>query len=192
MYKRQAYSRVADALTPMAKGLTSEYCNQNAYDCIQIHGGSGFMKDYACERIYRDARITSIYEGTTQLQVVAAIRHVTTGTYLELIRSYAEQPVAEGMEDVKAMLEEMTTAYSKAVEKVAAVADTRYTDFMARRLVEMAGGIVMSYLLLLDTSRTASFARSTRVYAKLAQAEVAKHAEFINSFSPEQMSLYEA
>ena len=188
----KAYSRVADALTPMAKGLTSEYCNQNAYDCIQIHGGSGFMKDYACERIYRDARITSIYEGTTQLQVVAAIRHVTTGTYLELIRSYAEQPVAEGMEDVKAMLEEMTTAFSKAVEKVAAVADTRYTDFMARRLVEMAGGIVMSYLLLLDTARTASFARSTRVYAKLAQAEVAKHAEFINSFSPEQMSLYEA
>lgn len=188
----KAYSRVADALTPMAKGLTSEYCNQNAYDCIQIHGGSGFMKDYACERIYRDARITSIYEGTTQLQVVAAIRHVTTGTYLELIRSYAEQPVAEGMEDVKAMLEEMTTAYSEAVEKVAAVADTRYTDFMARRLVEMAGGIVMSYLLLLDTARTASFARSTRVYAKLAQAEVAKHAEFINSFSPEQMSLYEA
>ena len=188
----KAYSRVADALTPMAKGLTSEYCNQNAYDCIQIHGGSGFMKDYACERIYRDACITSIYEGTTQLQVVAAIRHVTTGTYLELIRSYAEQPVAEGMEDVKAMLEEMTTAYSKAVEKVAAVADTRYTDFMARRLVEMAGGIVMSYLLLLDTARTASFARSTRVYAKLAQAEVAKHAEFINSFSPEQMSLYEA
>lgn len=188
----KAYSRVADALTPMAKGLTSEYCNQNAYDCIQIHGGSGFMKDYACERIYRDARITSIYEGTTQLQVVAAIRHVTTGTYLELIRSYAEQPVAEGMEDVKVMLEEMTTAYSKAVEKVAAVADTRYTDFMARRLVEMAGGIVMSYLLLLDTARTASFARSTRVYAKLAQAEVAKHAEFINSFSPEQMSLYEA
>ena len=188
----KAYSRVADALTPMAKGLTSEYCNQNAYDCIQIHGGSGFMKDYACERIYRDARITSIYEGTTQLQVVAAIRHVTTGTYLELIRSYAEQPVAEGMEDVKAMLEELTTAYSKAVEKVAAVADTRYTDFMARRLVEMAGGIVMSYLLLLDTARTASFARSTRVYAKLAQAEVAKHAEFINSFSPEQMSLYEA
>lgn len=188
----KAYSRVADALTPMAKGLTSEYCNQNAYDCIQIHGGSGFMKDYACERIYRDARITSIYEGTTQLQVVAAIRHVTTGTYLELIRSYAEQPVAEGMEDVKAMLEEMTTAYSEAVEKVAAVADTRYTDFMARRLVEMAGSIVMSYLLLLDTARTASFARSTRVYAKLAQAEVAKHAEFINSFSPEQMSLYEA
>ena len=187
----KAYSRLADALTPLAKGLTSEYCNQNAYDCIQIHGGSGFMKDYACERIYRDARITSIYEGTTQLQVVAAIRHVTTGTYLELIRSYAEQPVAEGMQDVKDMLEAMTAQYAAAVEKVAAVGDTRYTDFMARRLVEMAGGIVMSYLLLLDTARTASFARSARVYTKLAQAEVAKHAEFINSFAPDQMALYE-
>ncbi|MDE6497572.1 MAG: acyl-CoA dehydrogenase family protein [Muribaculaceae bacterium] len=186
------YSRLADALTPLAKGMTSEYCNQNAYDCIQIHGGSGFMKDYACERIYRDARITSIYEGTTQLQVVAAIRHVTTGTYLDLINSYAAQPVAEGMEDVKAMLEAMTKQYAEAVEKVAAVGDTRYTDFMARRLVEMAGGIVMSYLLLLDTARNESFARTARVYAKLAQAEVAKHSEFVNSFTPEQMALYEA
>ncbi|MDE6487300.1 MAG: acyl-CoA dehydrogenase family protein [Muribaculaceae bacterium] len=188
----KAYSRLADALTPMAKGMTSEYCNQNAYDCIQIHGGSGFMKDYACERIYRDARITSIYEGTTQLQVVAAIRHVTTGTYLELIRSYAAHPVAEGMEDVKAMLEAMTEKYAAAVEAVAAVADTRYTDFMARRLVEMAAGIVMSYLLLLDTARNASFARTTRVYAKMAEAEVAKHADFIANFKPEQISLYEA
>mgnify|MGYP005796572217 FL=1 len=81
------YSRLADACTPLAKGMGSEYCNQNAYDCIQVHGGSGFMKDYACERLYRDARIISIYEGTTQLQVVAAIRHVTTGTYISLIES---------------------------------------------------------------------------------------------------------
>ena len=72
------YSKLADAFTPMGKGMTTEYANQNAYDAIQVHGGSGFMKDYACERIYRDARITNIYEGTTQLQVVAAIRHVTT------------------------------------------------------------------------------------------------------------------
>ena len=188
----KAYSRLADAFTPLAKGMSSEFCNQNAYDCIQIHGGSGFMKDYACERIYRDARITSIYEGTTQLQVVAAIRHVTTGTYLELIRSYAAQPVAEGMEDVKAMLDAMTEKYAAAVEAVTAVGDTRYTDFMARRLVEMAAGIVMSYLLLLDTARNASFARTTRVYAKLAEAEVAKHADFIANFKPEQLSLYEA
>ena len=188
----KAYSRLADALTPLAKGMTSEYCNQNAYDCIQVHGGSGFMKDYACERIYRDARITSIYEGTTQLQVVAAIRHVTTGTYLNLINSYAEQPVAESLADVKEMLAGLTDTYAKAVEKVNAVGDTRFTDFMARRLVEMAGNIIMSHLLLLDATRTESFARSARVYAKMAQAEVARHAEFIASFDPSQMARYEA
>lgn len=188
----KAYSRLADALTPLAKGMTSEYCNQNAYDCIQVHGGSGFMKDYACERIYRDARITSIYEGTTQLQVVAAIRHVTTGTYLNLIHSYAEQPVAESLADVKEMLVGLTETYAQAVEKVNAVGDTRFTDFMARRLVEMAGNIIMSHLLLLDATRTESFARSARVYAKMAQAEVARHAEFIASFDPSQMALYEA
>ena len=80
------YQKLADAFTPLVKMFASEYANQNAYDSVQVHGGSGFMKDYACERIYRDARILTIYEGTTQLQVVAAIRHVTTGTYLKQIR----------------------------------------------------------------------------------------------------------
>ena len=186
------YKKLADALTPMAKGLSSEYCNQNAYDCIQIHGGSGFMKDYACERIYRDARITSIYEGTTQLQVVAAIRHVTTGTYLTLIDGYAATEVREDLAGIKAKLAEMTETYKAAVEKVLAIGDQTYTDFMARRLVEMAGNIVMSYLLLLDANRNEAFSRTAAVYNKMAQAEVAKHADFINNFDPAQLDLYKA
>ena len=84
------------AFTPLAKGMNSEYANQNAYDCIQIHGGSGFMMEYACQRIYRDARITSIYEGTTQLQTVAAIRYVTNGSYLATIREFETIPVLTG------------------------------------------------------------------------------------------------
>ena len=186
------YKKLADALTPMAKGLSSEYCNQNAYDCIQIHGGSGFMKDYACERIYRDARITSIYEGTTQLQVVAAIRHVTTGTYLTLIDGYAATEVREDLAGIKAKLAEMTETYKAAVEKVLAAGDQAYTDFMARRLVEMAGNIVMSYLLLLDANRNEAFNRTAAVYNKMAQAEVAKHADFIDNFDPAQLDLYQA
>ena len=186
------YKKLADALTPMAKGLSSEYCNQNAYDCIQIHGGSGFMKDYACERIYRDARITSIYEGTTQLQVVAAIRHVTTGTYLTLIDGYAATEVREDLAGIKAKLAEMTETYKAAVEKVLAAGDQSYTDFMARRLVEMAGNIVMSYLLLLDANRNEAFNRTAAVYNKMAQAEVAKHADFIKNFDPAQLALYQA
>ena len=186
------YSKLADALTPMAKGMGSEYCNQNAYDCIQVHGGSGFMKDYACERLYRDARITSIYEGTTQLQVVAAIRHVTTGTYKALIDSYAAQEFKPELQGLKDNLVAMTDQYVKAVEAVAAVNDTTYTDFMARRMVEMAGNIIMGYLLLNDANRNESFVKSATVYNKLAQAEVTKHADFIANFNPAQLDFYKA
>ena len=184
------YKKLADALTPMAKGMSSEYCNQNAYDCIQVHGGSGFMKDYACERLYRDARITSIYEGTTQLQGVAAIRHVTTGTYLTLIDGYAAEEIKLELMPLKEVLMTATEQNKAAVEKVAAVNEPRYTDFMARRLVEMAGNIVMGYLLLLDANRTEAFTRSASVYNKMAQAEVAKHADFIANFDPAQLDLY--
>ncbi len=184
------YSRQADALTPLAKGMGSEYCNQNAYDCIQIHGGSGFMKDYACERLYRDARITSIYEGTTQLQVVAAIRHVTTGTYLGLINSYLENDVKPELQSIKERIRVMAEVYAKAVETVGKVEDQAYGDFMARRLVEMAGVTVMSCLLMLDAERNDSFRRSAEVYLNLAQAEVTKHAEFISTFDPERVDEY--
>ncbi len=184
------YSRLADACTPLAKGMGSEYCNQNAYDCIQVHGGSGFMKDYACERLYRDARIISIYEGTTQLQVVAAIRHVTTGTYMGLIESYAAQDVRPELQPLKDNLVAMTKTYAEAVEKVTSIKDQAYNDLMARRLVEMAGNIVMGYLLLLDANRTESFTKSAEVYNKMAQAEVAKHSNFINNFVPDQIEAY--
>ena len=184
------YSRLADALTPLAKGMGSEYCNQNAYDCIQIHGGSGFMKDYACERLYRDARITSIYEGTTQLQVVAAIRHVTTGTYLNLINTYLENEVKPELQSVKDRIRVMADMYAKAVETVGKVDDSAYGDFMARRLVEMAGVTIMSCLLMLDAQRNDSFRRYAEVYLNLAQAEVTKHAEFINTFAPESLAEY--
>ena len=184
------YSKLADALTPLAKGLSSEYCNQNAYDCIQIHGGSGFMKDYACERIYRDARITSIYEGTTQLQVVAAIRHVTTGTYKTLIENYAAREVKPELQAVKDRLVKMTQMYVTAVEKVTTTNDSAYSDFMARRLVEMAGDIVMCYLLLDDANRNDSFTVSLHVYANLVEAEICKHADFIAKVTPAEMEYY--
>ncbi|MDE6283464.1 MAG: acyl-CoA dehydrogenase family protein [Muribaculaceae bacterium] len=198
------YNKLADACTPLAKGLTSEYCNQNAYDCIQIHGGSGFMKDYACERVYRDARITSIYEGTTQLQVVAAIRHVLTGTYAQLIEEYQKMEVAPQLEAQKKILDEMFAKYQEAVEAVKAVNETEYTDFMARRLVEMAGDCVMGYLLVTDASRNlssedatvkeaaAELAKSAKVYVNLGMADVARNAAFVASVKPADMAEYQA
>ena len=186
----KAFSRLADAFTPLAKGMSSEFCNQNAYDCIQIHGGSGFMKDYACERVYRDARITSIYEGTTQLQVVAAIRHVTTGTYLNWINSELEKECKPEDQDIKATLQFMSQQLAAAVETVTGQDSTEYVDFHARRLVEMAGYTVMGLLLLDDTTRNDAFRRSLRVFVKYGQAEVAKHTDFINNFRPDQLADY--
>ncbi|MDE6856793.1 MAG: acyl-CoA dehydrogenase family protein, partial [Muribaculaceae bacterium] len=186
----KAYSKLADAFTPLAKGMGSEFCNQNTYDCIQIHGGSGFMKDYKCERLYRDARITSIYEGTTQLQVVAAIRHVTTGTYLNFINEALSAETAEKHAEAKKLLNEMAEQYEAAVKSVLEVKDQAYTDFMARRLVEMAGHTVMGCLLLEEAGRDEAFDRSLEVYVKYGQAECTKHADFISNFKPEQMKAY--
>ncbi len=184
------YQRLADAFTPMAKGMGSEFCNQNAYDAVQVHGGSGFMKDYACERIYRDARITSIYEGTTQLQVVAAIRHVTTGTYLNQINAYAAEEYAPETSELKERLVKMTALYEEALKAVVDNKNTEYTDFHARRLVEMAGHIIMGYLLLGDTTRNEKFLKSANVYVNFGEAEVEKHHKFIMSFKPDGMENY--
>ena len=186
----KAYQKLADAFTPMAKGMSSEFCNQNAYDCVQVHGGSGFMKDYACERIYRDARITSIYEGTTQLQVVAAIRHVTTGTYLHQIEAYEAAEIAPELEPLRDRLKAMKAAYVKAVETVTATKDNEYIDFQARRMVEMAGHVIMGHLLLNDATRNESFRQSAEVYINFGEAEVAKHTAFIERFNPEMMAAY--
>ena len=187
----KAYNRLADAFTPLAKGMTSEFCNQNAYDCVQIHGGSGFMRDYACERIYRDARITSIYEGTTQLQVVAAIRHVTTGTYLNQIKEYAAREYSEAVAPMKAKLEAMTALYEEAFAKVQAVEDPEYITFHARRLVEMLGHIIMGYLLIGDASNKPDlFLDSAKVYVNMGEAEVARHARFIGAFNPADQAAY--
>ena len=173
------YQKLADFFTPLVKGMGSEYCNQNAYDAIQIHGGSGFMKDYPVERIYRDARITSIYEGTTQLQVVAAIRGITTGAALAQIREYEKAPIKPELEQYRRVLIGLTEEYAEAVEKVTAPKDPEYIDFHARRLVEMAASIIMSYLLIIDANRDMQFAKSAKVYNKIARQVVHGHGEFI-------------
>ncbi len=186
----KAFQKLADAFTPLAKGMSSEYCNQNAYDCVQIHGGSGFMKDYTCERIYRDARITSIYEGTTQLQVVAAIRHVTTGTFLNKIMEYETAEILPELEPLRDRLKAMREKYAAAVEHVLATKDNELLDFLARRLVEMAGNIIMGHLLLLDTTRNEKFAASARTYINMGEAEVEKHASFISHFTADMLADY--
>ena len=188
--EQKRYAKLADAFTPLAKGIGSEFANQNAYDCIQIHGGSGFMKDYACERIYRDARITSIYEGTTQLQVVAAIRYVTTGAYLACIKELEQQNVAPEFESLLSRLKAMGEKYAEAVTKVADSKDQELIDFTARKLVEMSAYLIMGHLLLQDASKNAIFANSAQVFTRFAEAEVEKNASFIARFSKDDLAYY--
>ena len=184
------YQRLADFFTPLLKGMTSEYCNQLAYDSLQIHGGSGFMKDYPIERIYRDARITTIYEGTTQLQVVAAIRGVTTGAYLSRIREFEEMAIKPELHGFRRILIGMTEEYEKAVKQVVEIKDNEYLDFHARRLVEMAGHIIMGYLLLLDTERDDRFRSSTEIYLRYGRAENRARAAYIAEFSIDDLGFF--
>jgi len=186
------YQKLADAFTPELKMFSSEFANQNAYDSIQVHGGSGFMKDYACERIYRDARILTIYEGTSQLQTVAAIRHVMTGSYLKQIKHYEAQNIKPEFDSIRKRLMSMTTLLEHSIERVSEAKSQEYIDFHARRLVEMAGHIIMSYLLIIDASRDTEdlFRKSAFIYSKYAEGEVRKHATFIKKFDVENVDIY--
>lgn len=188
--EQKKYAKLADAFTPMGKGMSTEFANQNAYDAIQIHGGSGFMKDYACERLYRDARITNIYEGTTQLQVVAAIRHVTTGTYLSRLREYEAMEYKPELSSLKQDLVAMTDTYEQLVTKVTEAKDNEYLDFLARRLVEAATHCVFGYLLLQSAHTDDSFLPSTQVYLHYGKAEMYKIRSFIENFSIEDLKAY--
>jgi alkylation response protein AidB-like acyl-CoA dehydrogenase len=185
------YKKLADAFTPLGKAMNTEYANRNTYDCIQIHGGSGFMKDYPCERYYRDARITNIYEGTTQLQVVAAIRHVLTGTYLSQMKVYQEEQLNPELDALKVRLAKLVEIYEQLVPKVADTKDSEYIDFQARRLVECAGHITLGYLLLLDANRfPEEFKRSAEVYINYGEAEVHKIRNFIEEFNIGNLGYY--
>ena len=185
------YQRLADVFTPLLKGMSSEYCNQLAYDAIQIHGGSGFMKDYPVERIYRDARITSIYEGTTQLQVVAAIRGVTTGAFLKHIREvYEVAEIRPELQGFRSTLQAMTAEYESCVAKVTEVKDSEYLDFHARRLVEMAGNIIMGYLLIWDSQRDEHYAKSAEIFIKHAEADNKQKKHYIESTVPDDLAYF--
>ncbi len=186
------YSKLADSFTPLSKGMNSEYANQNSYDCIQIHGGSGFMLEYACQRLYRDARITSIYEGTTQLQTVAAIRYITNGFYGQVIADmFAETEIAPEYAALKARVEKMAEKYNAAVQKVVDLKNDEYKDFCSRHLYEMAADTIMSILILGDaTKRPDLFDKSAKVFVRYAAAEVEKHSDFVCDAQPEDLENY--
>ena len=189
--ERVAYKaalRSADILTPILKLSASEFANRNAYDCIQVHGGSGFMKEYACERLYRDARILSIYEGTSQLQVVAAQKGIANGTYLAKIEEYDSRPLHVSLEPLRSQLRE-ATENCKALLALPNSEEQGY-DFK-RMQTDVIAAIIMGYLLLSDCQRqldgdescSRSFLPSARYMAAYARAEAVRCLTMAKSYS---------
>ena len=188
------YNRLADGFTPLVKLFSSEYANQLAYDAIQIHGGSGFMKDYPCERLYRDARIMNIYEGTSQLQVVAAINAVTKGTFMEQIERYAAAEYSEAMQPIVARLAELK---GRLAEMIAHVEEGEkqaagFKDFHARRLVETAGHIIITYLLARQAGESEEYVNSARIYAKLADGKISEAYDYVMKSDVSDVELFHA
>ncbi len=147
-------NRLAGLYTPMAKACCTEMANQVTYDSLQVHGGSGYMRDFAVERHSRDARITNIYEGTTQLQVVAAIGGVLSGTLADRLDEYEageHGATPELFERVRAARARLQAA----VARVRELDDARFRDYHARRLVEMAIDVICGYLLVRDAQHDA-------------------------------------
>ena len=187
------YSRLADAFTPLAKGMNSEYASQNAYDAISIHGGSGFIMEYKSQRLYRDARIFSIYEGTTQLQVVAAIRYVTNGTYLQVIKDMMQSEVSDAMKPLKARIAPLVDLYEKAVNYVKEQQSDAVHDFLARRLYDMTAEIIMSLLIMDDATRAPElFEKSANVYVRMTEEDVSAKAYYIMHFTEADLASFRA
>ena len=178
----KTYSRLADAFTPLGKGMTSEFANQSAYDCVSVHGGSGFIMEYKAQRLLRDARIFSIYEGTTQLQVVAAIRYITNGTYLNIMKEMLLEEVSEAVKPLLDRIAKCVDLYAEAVDKVKGDNDQAEHDFLGRRLYNMTGDIILSLLLLKDATKDPEeFEKSANVFVRMAEEEcIGSHAYVMN------------
>ena len=178
--------KCADFYTPLLKLISSEYANQIAYDSIQVHGGSGYMKEYACERLYRDARILSIYEGTSQLQVVAAIRGVTNGFFLQKIENYLSKPISAELQDLREQMLVMKQYYAEMCATAEQFSDKPTSfDLNARKLVESSAILIMCSLLLLDANQDNTYLHSCKLMIHWGMAEMLKNRTSINRFTPE-------
>lgn len=187
------WNRLADAFTPLAKGTNSEWANQNAYDAISIHGGSGFIMEYKSQRLFRDARIFSIYEGTTQLQVVAAIRYITNGTYLNIMKEMLQGEVSESLKPLQERVAKFVATYEACLDKVKAGANQDEHDFLGRRLYDMTADIVASLLILDDATRAPElFEKSANVFVRMAEEEVMGKAAYIQAFQADDLKNFEA
>jgi 3-(methylthio)propanoyl-CoA dehydrogenase len=146
--EEKKYTKLADVLTPIAKYYTTEMANRMAYDAIQIHGGNGFMREYPVERLYRDARITNIYEGTSQIQVNWAISRIVRGDLTELLDEHAARKPGDPALDL--LRSEVSKGLDALKETIAFLQDkdNAYREWIAPHVVDMAIDVYVAFLFI--------------------------------------------
>ena len=174
-------SKIAALLTPISKYIISESCNKLAYDALQIHGGAGYMKDFTIERISRDARITNIYEGTSQLQIVAAAGGVINDLLKDHFDLKEKKQYKGSLEALAGYLKEIREIYYDCLKYIMDKRDPNFQEVATKDLVEIYTSLYVGYLLLeeAETNKRKVFIANRYIVDALAQAH--QHMETIKN-----------
>ena len=143
-------SRLSDVLTPLVKYTASEMSNRVCYKAMQVHGGVGYMREFSVERLSRDARVTSIYEGTSQLQIVAATGGLLGHALDDLLSDWAQQDYGTELAGLKSRAEEMTALFGRCIDHLKEVESREVIDYYAADLADLAVGVLTCWLVLQD------------------------------------------
>ena len=175
------YGRYVSLFTPLIKRYAADMANKVCYDAIQVHGGVGYTREFDSERHYRDVRVTSIYEGTSQLQVVGAVGGVVGGVVFERLNEYEHEHDFESVKALFTSAQQLRARLEAAVSHIKEVSDSVFQDFHAERLVEMATDTVVAYLLCIDSLHSARKSKLAQLFISAAQRRVKAHLDFILS-----------
>ena len=175
------YGKYVALFTPLVKRYAAEMANKVCYDAIQVHGGVGYTREFDSERHYRDARITSIYEGTSQLQVLGAVGGVVGGVVFERLNEYEHEHDFGGVKPLFASAQQLRTRLEAAVSHVKEVSDANFQEFHAERLVEMATDTVIAYLFCIDSLNNERKGKLAHQFILAAQRRVRAHLDYILS-----------
>ena len=185
------YASYAALFTPIAKAYASEIANEVAYDGVQVHGGTGFMREFNAERHCRDARITNIYEGTTQLQIVAAIGGVIKGTAMERIREYEEEFDFSNVSELHNTVKDMSVLLETAIVHIKQKGDSEFQEYHSRRLVEMTINVIIGYLMLKDASSSERKREIAKLFLEFAYPDVTMKCDIITDDTKSLLDTHE-
>ena len=173
--------KIAGLLTPLCKYFTTESSNKITYDALQIHGGTGYMKEFKVERLARDARITNIYEGTSQLQVVAALGGVVTDVLKDFFEEHEKKEYRGALATLAAHLKEMRALSQETLRYVTERRDSAFQDVAAKHLVDLYGTTYVGYLLMDHAEILDRKVFIANRYVLNAVADARKHVESIKN-----------